>query len=145
MKKLVPAVRSRSKSMQAGRSTAKASKAIQEVMNHAQVQIGMRIRVMPLARRSSVVAMKLRAPSRDPMQKMAIEIPQRFIPQPIPGPASLPTALKGAYEVQPEIGGPSGMMKARSSTRKATSVVQNDIILKRGKAMSSAPIWMGRK
>ena len=79
------------------------------------------------------------------MQKMAIEIAQRFIPQPIPGPASLPTALNGAYEVQPEIGGPSGMMKARISTRKATSVVQNDIILKRGKAMSSAPIWMGRK
>src|SRR5882672_12220812 len=145
MKKLVPAVRSRIKSMQAGRSTAKASKAMQEVMNHAQVQIGMRINVMPLARRSSVVAIKLRAPSREPMQKMAIEIAQRFIPQSMPGPASLPTALNGAYEVQPEIGGPSGMTNARISTRNATSVVQNDIILKRGKAISSAPIWIGRK
>ena len=96
MKKLVPAVRSRIKSMQAGRSTAKASKAMQEVMNHAQVQIGMRIRVMPLARRSRVVAIKLSAPSREPMQKMAIAIAQRFIPQPMPGPASLPTALSGA-------------------------------------------------
>ena len=27
----------------------------------------------------------------------------------------------------------------------ATKVVQKDIMLKRGKAMSSAPIWMGRK
>src|SRR2546430_16312497 len=92
--------------MQAGRSTAKASKAIQEVMNHAQVQIGMRIRVMPLARRSSVVVIKVRAPSRDPKQKMAVEIPPRLIPQPMAGPASLPTALDGAYEDQPETGVP---------------------------------------
>src|SRR6266403_384836 len=145
MKKLVPAVRSRIKSMQAGRSTANASSAMHEVMNQAQVQIGMRMRVMPFARRSRVVEIKLSAPSKDPMQKMAIEIAQRFIPQPIPGPASLPTALKGAYEVQPEIGGPSGMTNARTNTRKATSVIQNDIILKRGKAISSAPIWIGRK
>src|ERR1700674_674172 len=99
-KKLVPAVRSRIRSMHAGRSTANASKAIEDVINHAQVQIGMRIRVMPLARRSRVVAMKLSAPRSDPMQKMAIEIAHRFIPQPIPGPASLPIALNGAYEVQ---------------------------------------------
>src|ERR1700726_4977975 len=96
MKKLVPAVRSRIKSMQAGRSTANASKAMQDVMNHAQVQMGMRMRVMPLARRSRVVAIKLSAPSREPMQKMAIEMAQRFLPQPMPGPASLPTALSGA-------------------------------------------------
>src|SRR2546421_12991872 len=105
MKKLVPAVRSRIKSIQAGRSTANASKGMQEVMNHAQVQIGMRIRVMPLARKSSVVAMKLSAPSRDPTQKMAIEIPQRFIPQPLPGPPSVPLALSGPQEVHRESGG----------------------------------------
>src|SRR5580704_1786949 len=140
MKKLVPAVRSRMSRMHAGSNTANASNAMQEVMNHAHVQIGMRIKVMPLARRSRVVAMKLSAPSSDPMQKMAIEIPHRFIPHPMPGPASWPTALNGAYEVQPEIGGPSGMTNARTSTRNATNVVQNDIMLKRGKAMSSAPI-----
>src|SRR6267154_78354 len=131
MKKLVPAVRSRIKSMQAGRSTANASKAMQDVMNHAQVQIGMRIRVMPLARRSRVVAIKLSAPSREPMQKMAIEMAQRFIPQPMPGPASLPTALSGAYEVQPGIGGPSGTADARTNAINSARRVQNEIILKR--------------
>ena len=29
--------------------------------------------------------------------------------------------------------------------QKATNVVQNDNMLKRGKAISSAPIWIGRK
>src|SRR5258708_29236266 len=139
MKKLVPAVRSRIKSMQAGRSTANASSAMHEVMNQAQVQIGMRIRVIPLARKSRVVAMKLSAPSRDPMQKIAIEIAQRFIPQPIPGPASFPTPLNGAYEVQPEIGGPSGMTNARISTRKAPSGVQKHIRFKNGRHKSPAP------
>src|SRR5216684_5136353 len=57
MKKLVPAWRSRIKRMQAGNNTAKASRAMQEVMNHAQVHSGMRIKDMPLARRSRVVAM----------------------------------------------------------------------------------------
>ena len=31
------------------------------------------------------------------------------------------------------------------STRKATKVTQNDIMLKWGKGMSSAPTWIGRK
>ena len=69
---------------------------MQEVMNHAQVQMGMRIRVMPLARRSRVVAMKFSAPNSEPMQKSAIEIPHRFCPMPRPGPASDPMALSGA-------------------------------------------------
>ena len=61
MKKLVPATRSRMSRMQAGSSTENAMRPITEVMNHAQVENGMRIRVMPLVRRSSVVAMKLSA------------------------------------------------------------------------------------
>jgi len=105
----------------------------------------MRISVMPLARRSSVVAMKFNDPSNCPIQKMAMEMTQRFCPQPSPGPASFPIALRGAYAVQPEIGGPSGMKNAVTRTTKATNVVQKDIILKRGKAMSSAPICIGRK
>src|SRR5580700_2070255 len=121
MKKLVPACRSRISRMQAGRRTAKASKLMHEVMNHAQVQSGIRIKVMPLARRSRVVAMKFSAPSNEAAQKMAIDNPQQLAPHCMPGPASLPTALSGAY------------------------VVQNDIMLKRGNAMSSAPIWIGRK
>src|ERR1700737_1285423 len=140
MKKLVPAVLSRIRSKQAGRSTANASNPMHEVMNHAQVQMGMRIRVMPLARKSSVVAMKLSEPNNWPTQNKAMDIAQRFWPHSRPGPASLPIALKGAYAVQPEIGGPSGIKNAAMSTRKATKVVQKDIMLKRGKAMSSAPI-----
>src|ERR1700690_2196507 len=116
-----------------------------EVMNHAQVDSGMRMRVMPFARKSKVVAMKFSDPSSCPIQKIAMEITQKFCPQPRPGPASFPIALSGAYAVQPEIGGPSGITNAVTKTTNATKVVQNDIILKRGKAISSAPIWMGRK
>ena len=116
-----------------------------EVMNHAQVQMGMRIKVMPFARRSRVVAMKLSEPSNWPMQKIAMEITHRFCPQPSPGPASLPTALSGAYAVQPESGGPSGIKNAASKTTKPTKVTQKDIMLNRGKAISSAPIWIGKK
>src|SRR5271155_5016082 len=96
MKKLVPAVRSRMSKMHAGRSTAKASNAMHEVMNQAQVQMGMRMKVMPLARRSMVVAMKFNAPSSEPAQNRAMEMAHRFCPQPRPGPASEPTALSGA-------------------------------------------------
>src|SRR5277367_5319397 len=135
MKKLVPAMRSSSKSKHAGKSTANASNPMHEVMNHAQVDIGMRMSVMPLARKSNVVAMKLSDPSNCPIQKMAMEMTQRFCPQPSPGPASFPTALRGAYAVQPEIGGPSGMKNAVIKTTNAINVVQNDIILKRGNAM----------
>ncbi len=126
--------------MQAGRSTANASSDMHEVMNHAHVHNGMRISVMPFARRSSVVAMKFSEPSSDAIQKIAIEIPQRLAPHAIPGPASLPIALSGAYSVQPAMGGPSGITKASISTTHAANVVQNDIILNRGNAMSSAPI-----
>ena len=62
--------------MQAGMSTAKAISAITAVMNHAQVEYGSRASDIPLVRRSSVVAMKLRAPSSCAMQKMAIETAQ---------------------------------------------------------------------
>ena len=101
MKKLVPATRSRISSKQAGRSTAKASKLMQDVMNQAQVLSGIRANVMPLVRRSSVVAIKFSDPSREAMQNMKMERPHRVCPSPSPGPASEPTALSGAYAVQP--------------------------------------------
>src|SRR5580692_8870675 len=145
MKKLVPAVRSRISRMQAGSKTAKASSAITEVTNQAQEQNGMRASDMPLVRRSSVVEIKFNAPSSEAIQNTAIEMAQRFWPMAKPGPASPPTALSGAYAVQPEIGGPSATKNAAIMNSQATKVVQKDIMLKRGKAMSSAPIWMGRK
>src|SRR6516162_8316875 len=126
--------------MHAGRSTAKANSAMQDVMNHPQVQMGMHMNVMPLARRSSVVAMKLSAPSSEAIQKMAMDKPHRLAPHCIPGPASLPMALSGVYSVQPAMGGPSGMTNASIRTTQARKVIQKDIMLKRGKAMSSAPI-----
>ncbi len=47
MKKLVPATRSRIRSRHAGRRTAKASRLMHEVMNHAQVHSGIRAKVIP--------------------------------------------------------------------------------------------------
>src|SRR2546430_115161 len=139
MKKLVPATRSRINNTHAGRRTANAKRPIQEVMNQAHVLIGRRERVIPFVRRSNVVAIKFSEPSNWPTQKSPIDIAHKFCPQASPGPASLPTALNGAYAVQPEVGGPSGMKKEVTSTRKARNVTQKDIILNRGKAMSSAP------
>jgi hypothetical protein len=75
--------------MHAGRSTAKASSAMQEVMNHAQVQIGMRIKVMPLARRSSVVAMKFSAPSSEAGAENGDGDGHSSLSPAKPGPASL--------------------------------------------------------
>src|ERR1041385_3902604 len=112
---------------------------MQEVMNHAQVEIGMRISVMPFARRSKVVVMKFRDPSSCPMQKIPIEHAHSVCPIAWPGPA-LGRALRGAYAVQPERGGPSPTKNAATRTQKPTNVTQKDIMLKRGKAMSSAPI-----
>jgi hypothetical protein len=69
---------------------------MQEVMNHAHVTMGMRASVMPLVRKSSVVAMKFSAPNSEAMQKTKIERAHRVCPSPSPGPESLPTALSGA-------------------------------------------------
>src|SRR5581483_11839758 len=144
-KKLVPATRSRIRSKQAGISTAKASSEMHEVMNQAQLTMGMRAKVIPLVRKSKVVAMKFRAPSSEAIQNTKIDRPQRVCPTACPGPGSPPTALRGAYAVQPDNGGPSPTKNAETKMQNATKVVQNDIMLKRGKAISSAPIWIGRK
>src|ERR1700722_4551340 len=131
--------------MQAVIRTANAVNLITEVMNQAQALSGNRIRDMPRVRMSSVVVMKFSEPSNCPMQKMAIEEAQRTTPSPWPGPATEPTALRGAYCVQPPRVGPSGTKNDATRTRKATNVTQNDIMLKCGNGMSSAPTWMGKK
>src|SRR5258707_7808793 len=144
-KKLVPATWSRMTRMHAGNSTEKAVSPMQEVMNHAQALRGRRMRLIPLTRRSSVVVMKFNEPSNWPIQKSAIEAAQRTTPRPWPGPPAEPTALSGAYWVQPPKVGPSPRKNDDISTTKAKNVTQNDIMLKRGNGMSSAPTWMGRK
>ena len=125
--------------MQAGIKTANAMSPMTEVMNHAQVEYGMRASDIPFVRRSSVVVMKFNAPSSCATQNRVIETAQRVWPTPCPGPASLPTALSGAYAVHPDSGGPSPTKNAATSTRNATSVTQKDVMLMRGNAMSSAP------
>src|ERR1700726_3820061 len=125
--------------MQAGISTANAVKPMTEVMNQAQAVSGSRIRDMPLQRMSRVVVMKFKAPSNWPMQKRPIEIAQSTTPSPSPGPPAEPIALKGAYCVQPPRVGPSPTKNDAIRTQKATNVTQNDIMLKCGNGMSSAP------
>src|SRR5579864_4386934 len=125
--------------MHAGIKTANAVRPIIEVMNQPQVLIGSRHRLMPLVRMSRVVVMKFREPSNCPMQKRPIEIAQRTTPVPSPGPATAPTALSGAYCVQPPRVGPSLTKNELTKTTKAVQVTQNDIMLKRGKGISSAP------
>src|SRR5882724_12507511 len=144
-KKLVPATWSRITRMQAGINTANAVRPMQEVMNHAHAVRGRRIRLMPFTRRSRVVVMKFNEPSNWPTQKIAIEVAQSTTPRPCPGPPTGPTAFNGAYCVHPPRVGPSLTKNDEIRTRKATNVTQNDIMLKRGKGMSSAPTWIGRK
>ena len=105
--------------MQAGISTANAVKPMQEVMNQAQALSGSRISDMPLQRMSSVVVMKFNEPSNWPIQKMPIEAAQRTTPRPWPGPPTEPTALSGAYCVQPPRVGPSLTKNDATRTRKA--------------------------
>src|SRR5580698_5176000 len=72
---------------------------------------------------------------------MAIESAQRTTPVPSPGPPTSPIALNGAYWVQPPRVGPVPTKNEDTKTRKPTNVTQNDIMLKCGNGMSSAPTW----
>src|ERR1700739_2089094 len=125
--------------MQAGISTENAVRPMHEVMNHAHALSGSRIRLNPLTRRSSVVVMKFSEPSNWPIQNRAIDVAQRTTPNPCPGPVEEPIALSGAYCVQPPNVGPSPRKNEETKTRKAVNVTQNDIMLNRGKGISSAP------
>jgi hypothetical protein len=82
-------------------STANAVKPIIGRDEPPQALSGSRISDMPLQRMSSVVVMKFNEPSNWPIQKIPIEAAQRTTPRPCPGPPTAPTALSGAYCVQP--------------------------------------------
>jgi hypothetical protein len=70
-----------------------------------------------------------------------------------------PTALRVGYPVHPPVGPTTGKPRfgvkshpwlppakiASTSTTRPTNVTQNESMLSTGKAMSSAPIWIGRK
>src|SRR5438445_13855961 len=53
------------------------------------------------------------------------------------------TAESGAYDVQPAAAWPPSTKKPLSMMRPAENVVQNDSMLRNGKAMSRAPIMSG--
>src|SRR5258708_11674122 len=129
----------------AGIRTARAVSPMQEVMTHANVGSGNRHILMPLQRRSRTLGIKFNDPNSWPTQKMAMESAQITTPEPCPGPATAPTALSGAYWVHPPRVGPSPTKNDKSMTQNATNVVQNDIMLKCGKGMSSAPGCMGKQ
>ena len=114
------------------------------VTSQVQQVSGIRISLMPLQRRSTMVAMKLMAPISDAPQKMAMLTIQRVWPKPSPGPVTGPAPLSGGYAVQPERGAPPCTKKAATITTSARKVVQKDIMFSTGNAMSSAPIWIGR-
>src|SRR3990170_8550980 len=86
MKKLVPAVRSSKSSTHAASSTPKDSRPSTAVISQAQTVSGMRERVMPLDRRSSVVVMKLSDPSSAAIQKIPTPMTHNVWPMPWPGP-----------------------------------------------------------
>src|SRR5580658_2182956 len=98
-------------------------------MNHDHTVSGMRIMVMPLARISSVVVRKFRAPISDAKQKIAILVIHKSAPSPSPGPACC-TALSGGYPVHPCNGAPPETKNAAMMHTNATNVVQNESMFK---------------
>src|ERR1700739_967365 len=108
--------------MQAGISTENDVRPMQEVMNQAQVGSGSPHMLKPLQRRSRIFGIKFSAPNNWPTQKIAMEVAQITTPAPSPGPPADPTALSGAYWVQPPRVGPSPTKNDKSMTQKATNV-----------------------
>src|SRR6202044_4255027 len=107
------------------------------VTNHDHTVGGMRINVMPLARRSCVVVIKFSAPINDAMQKIAMLVIHKSAPSCSPGPAD-GRALRGAYPVQPCSGAPPVTKKAARMVTNATNVVQNETMFRTGNAISGA-------
>src|SRR6185369_5724622 len=122
--------------MPAANKTGNDSNARTAVVNQAQHVRGSRISDIPGARMFNIVVMKFRAPKSDATQNKAMLVIHKITPSPCPGPALSPSALSGAYPVQPPIG-PMTLIMFGSSTKKlvqnasinttsATKVIQND-------------------
>src|SRR6266702_8672643 len=120
-KKCVPKRRSESRQTQAARRMLKINEPRMALMNQAQTVKERRGRVMPGARRSMVVTLKLSALSRDAAQKMATLTIQRVMPN----------------------GGERKNVVVRPKSE--TTVAQNARRFSVGKAISRAPICSGRK
>ncbi len=101
-----------------------------------QTKIGMRIRLIPGARMKMTVTRKLRPPRIDERPKVMIARLKNIWPWAF-------VVLSGAYAVQPESQPPNA---CADSSRMATGgTSQNESALRRGNAMSSAPIISGTK
>src|SRR5260370_32620419 len=120
-KKCVLKRRSESRQAQADRRMLKINMPRMALMSEAQTVTGSRGRVMPLARRSIVVTLKLSALRRDAAQKMATLTIQSVIPD------------WGEIKNAPVIPG------------NEATVAQNARRFSVGKATSRAPICSGRK
>src|SRR6266446_1189618 len=120
-KKCVPIRRSESKQTQAARRMLKISAPRMALMNQAQTVNGRRGRVMPWARRSIVVTLKLSALRRDAAQKMAT--------------LTIQSVMAGWGEKKNVVVMP----------KSETAVSQNARRFSSGKAISRAPICRGRK
>src|SRR5271163_6495 len=107
--------------VQPARRMLKISKLRMALRNQAHTVIGRRGRVIPLARRSIVVTAKLRAVARAAIQKTAAAMSQRVMPE------------------------SSGRKKDAVMPNRERMVSQRENRLRVGKAISSAPIWRGRR
>ena len=113
--------RSESKQTQAARRMLKISMPRMALMNHAQTVSGSRGRVMPCARKSMVVTLKLSALQSDAAQKMA------------------------TLTIHSVMAGCEGIKNVVVSPKSEATVAQNARRFSVGKAISRAPICSGRK
>src|SRR5258708_27034977 len=120
-KKCVFKRRSESKQTQAASRMLKINAPRMALMNQAQTVSGRRGRVMPRARRSMVVTLKLSALSRDAAQKIA------------------------TLTIQSVMAGRGGMKNVEVKPRSEATVAQKAKRFSVGKAISRAPICSGRK
>src|SRR2546429_5603388 len=120
-KKCVVKMRSESKQIQAARRMLKIKAPRMAVMNQAQTVSGNRGRVMPGARRSMVVTLKLSALSSDAAQKMA------------------------TLTIQSVMAGCGERKNVAVMPKSEATVSQNARRFSVGKAISRAPICSGRK
>ena len=105
-------------------------------MSQVQTNIGMRIKVMPGARRLRMVVMMLIEPMMDEAPRMWIARMVMSTPMP-------PCVTSGGYSVQPDDAAPPGTKNEPINRMVAGINNQNDQLFRRGNAMSAVPICIG--
>src|SRR5690606_9077230 len=135
-KKLVPKNWSVSSIVTAPARTGIASSIRYAVISHVQTNIGIFISDMPGARMFSTVTMML-------IDAMIDDRPSRWIAKIENGSAAPVCSDSGGYIVQPDALAPPGMKNVIRSSAVANGNSQNDQLLRRGSAMSGAPIISG--